>query len=383
MPTPWPVPIRSLVAGCAAYAVVVAALSWVFTLTTGLSRWTMTPAGPARWYGNLLLINVAQWCGWAALAALVFTFGRRVPFGRAQWRSALGAHVVASIVVATAHGVFVSTVRVVAQTWWGLEPAWWPSVTENFFRTIDSSVPIYWALLGLQHAVDYHREARAREVASARLETRLVEAQLQALHRQVHPHFLFNTLHAISTLLHRDPDKADRMIERLSDMLRVTLAAVGVQEVPLRQELDFLQAYLDIEQVNFGPRLRVELAIDPDALDALVPNLVLQPLAENALRHGLAPLAAGGTLRVGAHVDGETLLLVVRDDGLGPDRGSDRRAAVAGHGVGLANTRARLEALHHGAASLDVRARAGGGTEVTLRLPFSAPGAARRAQRAS
>ncbi len=187
-----------------------------------------------------------------------------------------------------------ASTRVVLQRWWGLTPVWWDSVYEAFFRTIDFHVPIYWALLGLQHAVDYHREVRVRDVAAAQLETRLVEAQLQALHRQVHPHFLFNTLHAISALVHRDPDRADAMIERLSDMLRVTLSTVGVQEVTVRQELDFLRAYLDIEQVNFGSRLRVTLDVEGEVLDALVPNLVLQPLAENALRHGLAPLPGGG-----------------------------------------------------------------------------------------
>ena len=142
-------------------------------------------------------------------------------------------HAVASIAVATALVVVVASVRVVLQRWWGLSPVWWDSVYEAFFRTIDFHVPIYWALLGLQHAVDYHREVRAREVAAAQLETRLVEAQLQALHRQLHPHFLFNTLHAISALVHRDPDKADAMIERLSDLLRMTLRTVGVQEVTL------------------------------------------------------------------------------------------------------------------------------------------------------
>ena len=120
---------------------------------------------------------------------------------------------------------------------------------------VDQVLPVYWALIGLQHAVDYYRQARAREVRSARLETRLMESQLQALQQQLHPHFLFNTLHAISTLVHRDPDKADLMIERLSDLLRITLRKVGVQEVELAEELEYLRAYLDIEQVHFGNRL--------------------------------------------------------------------------------------------------------------------------------
>ncbi len=367
MRSPWPVPIRRLVAIALVYAAFGALLSFTFTRSTGLSRWTMLPAGPALSYLNLLAIGVVTWGGWALLAAGVFALGRRFPFGRSAWPVALGVHAVASIAVATALVVVVASTRVVLQRWWGLSPVWWDSVYEAFFRTIDFHVPIYWALLGLQHAVDYHREVRAREVAAAQLETRLVEAQLQALQRQVHPHFLFNTLHAISALVHRDPDRADTMIERLSDMLRVTLSTVGVQEVTVRQELDFLHAYLDIEQVNFGSRLRVAVDVDPAALDALVPNLVLQPLAENALRHGLAPLPGGGALAIAVWRDGEALVLRVSDDGRGFRPGS---VEAQGHGVGLANTRARLDALHRGAASLSAEPRDGGGVEVTLRLPY-------------
>lgn len=385
MRSAWPVQGRVLVGAAVGYAACAAAVSFGYTRWTGLSRWTMLPAGPQHSYANLLTVNLAAWLTWALLALAVFRLGRRLPIGRSRWVRPLLLHALLSVAVASLHGVVVASVRVWLQAQWGLQPQWGASVAEHLFRNIDLHVPIYWALVGLQHAVDYHREVRARDVAAAQVETRLVEAQLQALHRQVHPHFLFNTLHAISALLHRDPDTADRMIERLSDMLRVTLAAAGVQQVPLRQEMDFLQAYLDIEQVHFGPRLQVDLAIDPDTLEALVPSLILQPLAENAVRHGLAPLPAGGTLHVSAHVDDDMLELVVRDDGRGPaGRDANRHDAVPGHGVGLANTRARLEALHRGRASLDVRGRAGGGTEVTLRLPLRlASGATRQVRRAS
>ena len=144
-----------------------------------------------------------------------------------------------------------------------------------------------------------------------------MESQLQALQQQLHPHFLFNTLHAISTLVHRDPDKADLMIERLSDLLRITLRKVGVQEVELAEELEYLRAYLDIEQVHFGNRLRIEYRIDAAAMDVLVPTLILQPLVENAIRHGLEPMVRPGTLTIEAQADGDTLWLRVRDDGAG------------------------------------------------------------------
>jgi two-component system LytT family sensor kinase len=376
MSAPWPIPIRRLVLVGAVYAAFAALLSFAFTRSTGLSRWTMLPAGPALSYFNLLAIGVVSWCGWAVLAAAVFTLGRRFRIGGAETGVALAVHASASIMFATAHVVLVATTRVVLQRRWGLDPQWADSVYEAFFRTIDFHVPIYWALLGLQHAVDYHREMRTRDVAAARLETRLVEAHLQALHRQIHPHFLFNTLHAISALVHRDPDRADTMIERLSDMLRITLSTVGPQEVTVRQELEFLRAYLDIEQVHFGARLQVTVEVDAEVLDALVPNLVLQPLAENALRHGLAPLAGGGSLHIAARRDADTLVLHVADDGRGL-----RDTAPGGHGVGLSNTRARLQAIHPGTASLAVEPRVGGGVQVTVRLPFSVAAAERLAQR--
>jgi two-component system, LytTR family, sensor kinase len=376
MRAPWPIAIRRLVLIGAAYAAFAALLSFAFTRSTGLSRWTMLPAGPALSYFNLLAIGLVTWCGWAVLAAAVFTLGRRFRIGGAETGKALAVHASASIVLATTSVVLVATTRVVLQRRWGLDPQWADSVYEAFFRTIDFHVPIYWALLGLQHAVDYHREMRTREVDAARLETRLVEAHLHALHRQIHPHFLFNTLHAISALVHRDPDRADAMIERLSDMLRVTLSTVGRQEVTVGQELEFLRAYLDIEQVHFGSRLRVTVDVDPEVFDALVPNLVLQPLAENALRHGLAPVAGGGSLHIAARRDGDELVLCVGDDGRGL-----RNPAPGGHGLGLSNTRARLHALHPGTASLTVEARQGGGVLVTVRLPFCAAAVERPAER--
>jgi LytS/YehU family sensor histidine kinase len=203
---------------------------------------------------------------------------------------------------------------------------------------------------------------RARDVSAAQLETRLVEAQLQALQRQLHPHFLFNTLHAISALVHRDADKADEMIERLSDLLRLALDRVSVAEVPLEDEIEYVRAYLDIEAVHFGDRLAVRWRIDPRARDRLVPNLMLQPLVENAVRHGLEPLRLGGTLDIAASLDGDRLLVRIADNGCGPK-------AELREGVGLGNTRARLARLYGPGGSLEVRPRSGGGTEVTIRMP--------------
>ncbi len=349
------------------YALFAASVSHWFTRSTGLSRWTMQPAGPALEFLNLFGVNLATWCGWGLLAFAVFWLGRRVRFDRAQWGRALAFHAVASVLVTTLQIAGVATVRVALQTMWGLDPSWWASMYEAFFRMVDQTLPVYWALLGLQHAVDYHREVRAREVDAAQLETRLMEAQLQALQCQLHPHFLFNTLHAISALVHRDPDRADAMIERLSDLLRLTLDKVGAQEVPLAEELEYLQAYLDIVQIHFGGRLEVRQAIDPETLDALVPYLVLQPIVENAVRHGLEPRLGTGLLTIAARRVGGVLRLVVSDNG----RGLPGPALDDAHfGVGLSNTRARLERLHHGRHTLALTVNPEGGVIVTIEVPF-------------
>jgi sensor histidine kinase YesM len=269
--------------------------------------------------------------------------------------------------VTCGHIVFVATARFALQTLWGVAAEWGPSVRDAFFRTLDFELPVYFALIGLQHAVDYYRESRRREVAAAHLETRLVEAQLEALQRQLHPHFLFNTLHAISALVHRDPDRADLMIERLSDLLRVTLHRVGTQEVTLSEELDYLRVYLDIEQVHFGSRLEIEYRIDAHALDALVPYLILQPLAENAIRHGLEPRAGTGRLTVTARVDDDVLQLAVIDNGRGMPAAT---LSIVNKGVGLSNTRSRLERLYGDHGRLLVGESTGGGVTVQITLPL-------------
>ena len=205
-----------------------------------------------------MLINLVTWVGYALWIPVIFWLGRRFRFGRDEWKKALAVHVPASLVITTLHLMLVGTCRYYLQGMRGGNPELITTLLDAFFRTVDQTLPLYWAIIGLQHAVDYSRQARAREVRAARLETRLIESQMQALHQQLHPHFLFNTLHAISTLVHRDPDKADLMIERLSDLLRITLRKVGAQEVELAEELEYLRAYLDIEQIHFGPRLRIE-----------------------------------------------------------------------------------------------------------------------------
>ena len=175
----------------------------------------------------------------------------------------------------------------------------------------------YWAIIGFWHATAYYRVAQDRALKASRLETRLAEAQLQALQRQLHPHFLFNTLNAISALMHRDVEAADQMLARLSDLLRIALDQRGAQEVALKDELEFLEKYLEIEQTRFGDRLVVRYDVEAETLDAQVPNLILQPLVENSVRHAVAVRIEPGLIEIRARRVGTNLELSVHDNGPG------------------------------------------------------------------
>jgi len=233
----------------------------------------------------------------------------------------------------------------------------------------------FLAVVVMLHALHFYRGMREREREATRLaqslaESRLAttEARLDALRAQLQPHFLFNALNAIAALLHHDPIAADRMLTRLGDLLRSVLAVPAADEHPLRAELALLDQYLDIMSIRFGPRLVVERAIDSALLDSAVPSLVLQPLAENALEHGLWPRAGAGRLRIVAERagGGTRLKLVVEDDGVGQVAGTP--GSTSG-GIGLANTRRRLEHLYGDEATLELAPRPDGGTRATIEMP--------------
>ena len=224
---------------------------------------------------------------------------------------------------------------------------------------------IYLIVMSAAHALGYYRRAKERDVQAVELVANLNRAKLDALRLQLQPHFLFNTLNAISTLVHRDVDAADNLIGDLSELLRLSLLTTD-HEVPLARELELLDRYLAIEQMRLGDRLSIVRRIDPTATGTLVPTFVLQPLAENAIRHGLEPRNAPGTLTLAARISGATIYLSVTDDGIGlaADRLTARR------GIGLANTEARLQALHGTAAKLELIAPPEGGVRVEVTLPL-------------
>jgi len=295
------------------------------------------------------VLNLAFWFGWAFLSLPFVVLAQRLRIDRHP-RVAVPVHLGVLVVASTLHIALLTTAQ--ASVWWispelqALNPDM-PVWTEQWTRTfpVQLATLLDWelfagvAVVAVAHAFFYYAESRERGLRQANLETRLMEAQLQTLQRQLHPHFLFNTLNAISTLMHRDVQAAERTLVQLSGLLRVTLDSIARPQIKLSEELGFLDKFVQIEQTRLGDRLSVTFDVDDDTLDALVPALILQPLVENAIKYGVAPRGDAGTVSVSGHLEGDMLVLSVTDDGPGP---SEMALAALSTGIGLSNTRARL-----------------------------------------
>lgn len=313
--------------------------------------------------GGILKFSLSEWYIWALLAPGVIALARSLPLERRHRARNLAIHVVASVGVAFVH--------------WGLNNLCRRYVlgfpgSVSLVYTFHSNLVTYWVLVGATCGYDYYVRYRQGELHAAQLSAQLAQAQLQALRAQLHPHFLFNTLNGIATLVHRDPDAADQMIARLSALLRLTLEGIGVQEVPLAKEIEFLNSYLEIEKVRFGDRLTVEMQIAPEILGARIPYLILQPLVENAIRHGIAPRAQPGRIEIRAASENGFLNLEVRDNGPGLAAGSESSPR---QGMGLSNTRSRMEKLYGEHQRFEMKNGIDGGFVVSLRIPFQSAGA--------
>jgi signal transduction histidine kinase len=307
-------------------------LAWQFTRLVGKSQ-------PLR---TLVILNFTWWYVWAVMAPSVVWLSQHFRVERGRLFRAIAVHIPAVVAFSFAHVAAMEGVH-----WWlavaeGRDYAWWTHVQRAAVLYLDWEMMTYWAIVGLSHALLYYRESRARELRSAQLETRLVAAQLTTLQQQLQPHFLFNTLHAISSLMHKDVPAADRVLIQLSDLLRITLEHLGQQEVALEAELAALSKYLQIEQTRFADRLVVRYDVHPDTLDTRVPSLLLQPLVENAIKHGVARKAGPGHIDISARRDGDKLRLEVRDDGVGL---SEDALTAFQKGIGISTTRARLQHL--------------------------------------
>lgn len=308
-----------------------------------------------------LAVNLTYYYLWALVAPLVFLVARRVPIERQRWWRAPAAHVAASLLLTSFIVVAAEVVlRLVGIRYDG---TFWTFLPLAFALNFHGLWPTYWMLLLGFLSFDFYVKLRDRELRSAQLEGRLSEARLSALKAQLQPHFLFNTLNSISSLMYEDVDAADAMLTRLSDLLRLTIDR-DRQVVPLREELELVRSYLAIERIRFGDRLKVDYDVDPASRECLVPSFVLQPVVENAIRHSIARQERGGKIRISSRCESNVVELFVEDDGPGlPDGG------VAHRGVGLRNTEARLAQLYGARSTLDVSNRRGGGVEARIVIP--------------
>jgi two-component system LytT family sensor kinase len=311
--------------------IVSSALAWQFTLSLGR---------PTSYWRTLVVLNCSYWYVWAIFTPVIVWLSQHFRFERQGLGRAFLIHLPSVALFSLAHIAIMAGVQ-----WWLVtaegRPFDWPTeVKRSALQNFDWEMMTYWAIAGLSHAVLYYRESRDRAVRTSQLETKLIEAQMKTLQQQLQPHFLFNTLHAISALMHRDVDAADRTLMRLSDLLRMTLENIGQPEVTLKTELDFLAKYLDIEQTRFADRLVVRFDVQPETLDVLVPTLLLQPLVENAIKHGIAKKAGPGHIHISARRDHDKLWIEVRDNGLGL---SETALNALQKGIGVSTTRARLQ----------------------------------------
>ena len=315
-------------------------------------------------WGQAISYSLGDWYVYALLSVPVLLLARRFPpEGGNPWRTAgihLGAALVFSLVyvvlrslVGQLHGLIID------------EPV---TFSEEFHpllvRTFPFNLLIYGVIISVSHAIDYYRKYHERTVHTLELEKHLADARLQALLRQLKPHFLFNTLNGIASLMHSDVHAADRMLVRLADLLRLTMSHPGQPLTRLQDELTFIEKYLEIERIRFRDRLTVAIDVDPAALEAQVPSLILQPLVENAIRHGIEPHARPGRIELTARREPGTIMLMVRDNGAGEPAGGFTR-----EGIGLGNTRARLRELYGEKYRFELANHPEGGLVVRLTLP--------------
>jgi len=336
--------------------------------------------------------TLPSWVIFGLLTPGVFYLARRFAVERVGWRGAIPIHIAGATAFALAH--LGGTAVYYATRAGSLAPV--PIMLVKYIGAyFILDVLVYCGIVGAIHALDYYREAKARELATSRLEASLTEARLAALRGQLNPHFLFNTLNAITTMaLKREHENVVATLGYLSELLRVSLDDRLPQEVSLADELELLDRYLEIQRIRFGERLTVTRDIDDDALHALVPIMILQPLAENAIVHGIAPVAGPGELRLRASRQNGDLLLEVADTG--PGFGATATLGANGHpvrlgsplavdapigvqaesggvgGIGLANTRARLAQLYGDASVLEIGDASGGGARVSVTIPYRA-----------
>lgn len=330
------------------------------------------PALGTRSWNPDLRIYLAQWWTWGVLTPLISAVDRRLPLSGKDLGRRVAAHIGLSVIFTEVYFYLFTAARAA----FGVAP--WSSLDVR--QLLSPSVlgwqiwcwMVYWIIAGALQAYRYYERYMSSELRLERLEHSFAEARLNALRMQLDPHFLFNALNTISSHVERDPKLTRRMIEHLGDLLRLSLESKDKQEVPLAEELEFLEHYLSIQRIRFGSQLRVKMQVVPEVRLAAVPALVIQPLVENAIRHGISRRAAGGTVTVQAAREDGRLAIRVLDDGVGLPPGWSLEDSA---GLGLSITRERIAGLHpNGDSRFEVHNRAEGGTAVEISLPLKLVG---------
>jgi sensor histidine kinase YesM len=320
------------------------------------------------WQKMLFLVELPFAYLWALFTPLLFRLSQRFPIERGRLLRNTLVHISVSLLLSIITMAGFSTLNTFLFAPESERYFSFSRVMASVYTFFDYYMLIYWLIVMISHAIYYYTRYREGELRASQLQAQLARAELQALKMQLHPHFLFNTLHSISALQLKDIEAANRMIARLGDFLRLTLDNSGAQEVTLQKELEFLKCYLEIESIRFQDRLSVNMEIEPQTLDARVPNLILQPIVENAIKHGIAPRAAPGRLSIRVRRAGSLLEIEVEDNG----RGMQKAGRKIKEGLGLSNTRARLDQLYGSGYRLDFVNVSEGGLRVTLEIPLKA-----------
>lgn len=345
----------SLVSRARAASIVFVAATFTALYFAAQAHWHPFFKAPLKY---ALAVNLTYYWLWALATPVVIATARRFRFEPGAWGRAVLAHVAAAVVLTGVQLVMAEAIlRAIGMR---MSPMGFvQQVKFSFFTNFQSALPTYLVILFAWLTFDYYKKFRDREVRSAQLAAQLSQAQLQALKMQLKPHFLFNTLNSISSLMYTDVDAADAMLVKLSEFLRLTVDRDLEQEVPLEQELEFVRRYLEIEKVRFEERLQVSFDVAANAASARVPALVLQPLIENAIHHGIGSRDDGGSIAISARREHDRLHIRVADDGAGTDEPRER--------VGLANTRARVEQF---AGRLTFASSPAGGAVVDIDIPY-------------
>ena len=338
----------------------------------GLNSFFTASWYPGQYRGSFLgFISwyVILWDVWVPFIPIVLWTGRRFRFDRERWYRSVPIYLLAGLLLSSAHTVLLVVVSFLTIYDIRTLSAFLTYKPYVLLSAFVNGIVVYGLILALGLAWDYYVHYREGQLKSSQLEAMLAQAQTQALKMQLHPHFLFNTLNSISALQLENVPAAQKMMARLGDFLRMTLDDNGAQEVYLKKEIEFLNCYLEIERIRFGERLTTSMKIDPDALDVKVPTLILQPLVENAIRHGVSAQIKRGEIGIRARREAGTLVLSVRDNGGGVKTKANGEIAVV-EGVGLSNTRLRLARLYGDKARIGYENSSDGGLIATIVIPL-------------